>query len=225
MSRLSLRLSAFVLLLAPIAALAGCRGDTWSQLAVGTTSREAALRAMGDDVRKTPDGLTVEEISGWPTAIEVTHVNITPGGAVAWKINYRGAVTHLMISQVVATEINYEGPLPQRLVRALRLPATLSDSEFVGELVQFVQDHVDIAAPETWTDIEKIRHDRYRSRFLGLMNVTMANLSGQGRLVRDEFSARVTGAPDAALRLEYASGGIYRLSITGSKSLGPFPIL
>ena len=85
-----------------VAAASGCGGgDSWSKISVGTTSREAALRAMGDKAAQTDGGLTLEEVNGWPTVIQVTHVDVAPQGAVSWKLNYRGAVTHLDRKSVV----------------------------------------------------------------------------------------------------------------------------
>jgi len=65
----------------------------------------------------------------------------------------------------------------------------------------------------------------YRSRFIGQMNMTMAALKGQGKLKRNDFAASVEGASPGQLRLEHIGGGIYRLEVRSSTTLGPLPVL
>lgn len=223
--RTGCRVMMTVFAVAIMAAVSGCTGDSWSRISVGTTSREAALRAMGEDTSQGTGGLTLEEVNSWPTVIEVTHVEVAPEGAVEWKLSYRGAVTHLVVSQVVSTEIHYEGALPEAVARALRLPDAMTDGEFISELVKFLQGRVRAASPQRWTDPQQVGQDKYRSRFIGQMNMTMAALKGQGKLKRDDFAASIEGASPGRLQLEYIGGGIYRLEVRSSTTLGPLPVL
>ncbi len=206
------------------AVAAGCTGNAWSSIDVGTTSRDAALRAMGPQAVETPEGLTLET-EHWPTAIEVIHVSAAPDGAVQWKLSYRGAVTHFMVSQLVSTDVHYEGPLPEDLLRAMRMPESMDDSDFVEGLLGFLKSRIDESSTENWTDLQRVRNDKYRSRFLGLMNVTMASLSGQGRLQRDAYSASIRGAKPGSLELEHLGPDKYRITVNGSATLGPLPVL
>jgi hypothetical protein len=186
---------------------------------------QAVGRALGPSAVATSDGYSVDVQQPWPTVIHLVHVAAPEGGAARWKLDLSGRVVHLIAFQTLNVSVTYEGSLPADLLKSLRNQSPESANEFLSDFVGFVQARVHESETTKWTDAAALREDRYRSRFLGLLNVTEAALRGQGKAERSRFSVDVSGVSGSGLTLRYLGDDIYRIELWGRTTCGPLPVL
>jgi hypothetical protein len=222
-SPLWLRTGLFII--AAGATLSGCAADPFDAVALRTMNAPAVGRTLGPAAVATPDGYSLDLQQHWPTVIHLVHVAAPDGGAARWKLDFSGRVVHLIAFQTLNVAVSYEGPLPAELLKGLRNPSPESANEFLSDFVDFVNTKVHESMTAKWTDAAALRDDPYRSRFLGLLNVTAANLRGQGRAERSRFSVDVSGVPGSSLTLRYLGDDLYHIELSGAQSFGPLPVL
>lgn len=206
------------------AALGGCMPNTFSRIELGLTDHQAVADAMGPDATRTPAGYTQETHNPWPTVIRLVNVAVPKGGLAEWKLQLTGRVAHLIAFQTLSVDVRYDGPLPETIVTGLRLPSQDKRSKFVATVVDFIESRVTASLTPKWTDPKRLADDRYRSRMLGLLQSCLGELRGGGRLSRRRFSASLS-ADGCSLSLRYLGGGVYRVTLTGSATLAPMPVL
>jgi hypothetical protein len=222
----SLRVGAGLLALAAVSvALGGCMADPYDGVALGTMSSQNVGKALGPSAVTAGEGYSVDLQQAWPTVIHLVHVSAPGGGAARWKLDLSGRVTHWLVVQTINVGVSYEGPLPAELLKSLRNQSPESANEFLSDFVGFVKEKVRESETAKWTDAAALRNDQYRSRFLGLLDVTEAALRGQGRAERSRFAVDVNGVRGSGLTLRYLGDDIYRIELWGGATLGPLPVL
>ncbi len=222
----SLRLgTAFLAIIATGVALGGCMANPYDGVALRTMSAQNVGKALGPSAVATGDGYSVDLQQPWPTVIHLVHVAAPAGGAARWKLDLSGRVTHFIVLQTINVGVSYEGPLPAELLKSLRNQSPESANEFLSDFVGFVKAKVHESETAKWTDAAALRNDQYRSRFLGLLDVTEAALKGQGRAERTRFAVDVSGAAGSGLTLRYLGDDVYRIEMWGGATLGPLPVL
>lgn len=212
-------------IIAASVALDGCAANPYDSVVLGTMNVQNVGQALGKSAVATGEGYSVDLQQSWPTVIQLIHVAAPANGAVKWKLDLKGSVTHLIVFQTINVGVNYEGPLPAELLRSLRNQSSESANEFLSDFVDFVKTKVRESETAKWTDVTALRNDPYRSRFLGLLDVAEAALRGQGRAERSRFAVDVNGAPGSGLTLRYLGDDVYRIELWGGATLGPLPVL
>ena len=202
----------------------GCLPETFSRIEVGATDRAGVREILGPAAVSASEGYSLDEHQAWPTVIGLTHAAVGEGDSVGWKLSLQGNVVHLIVFQMLTVDLVYDGPLSEGLLEKLRAPETDDASEFRASLVEFVRSRVGAAMTSRWTDAASLGEDRYRSRFVGLLESTLLELRGRGTLTRDRFDARLsTGANSLSVR--YLGQGMYRVGLRGGVALSPLPVL
>jgi len=219
------RAAILMTLAATVLVIGGCGvPDTFSRVELGKSDQAAVTSALGTGAERLAGGSRQEVHQPWPTVIRVTHVAVPDGGLAQWKLQFTGSVTHWMLFQSLAVDVVYEGPISQPLEEGLRVAKDEQKSEFADLLVRFAREKTMASLSTKWTDPAAVGQDRYRSRLLGLLESSLMDLRGRGTLSRERFGASVA-APGASLRLRSLGGGVYRLELAGSATLGPAPVL
>ena len=219
----------YVVLAAAVATLAamlgGCAGpDSFVRVEVGRSDGAAVKAALGAEAQKTAVGATQEVQQGWPTVIHLVHVAIPEGGLAQWKLQLTGRVTHWILYQSLSVDVVYEGPISQVLEDGLRVSKSEQDSEYGEALVRFVREKTNGSLSGKWTHAATVSQDRYRSRMLGLLESSLQDLRGRGRLSRQRYGAEIQ-ASGSSLVLRSMGSGSYRIEMHGGATLGPSPIL
>ena len=184
----------------------------------------AVGQTLGPDARITPGGYTLEKVNGWPTVLNVLHVDVPEEGRALWKLSFVGHVTHLITFQQLAVDVVYEGPLGEELLAGLRAEPSDKDNELQARFIDFVKSRVEVSLPAPWQDAAALKNDRYRARFLAVYDGGLADLRGKGQLRHERFVADIT-LPDKYLRLSYQGEGHYRVELHATMDLGPVPVL
>jgi len=202
----------------------GCMSETLSGVELGMMSRAAVARALGPGAIETLDGYSLDEHNAWPTVVGFVHVAAPQTGSATWKLDFQGAVAHVIALQTWSLRIRYDGPLTEDVLNGLRVPDAEQENEFRGALADFVQARVKASMTDAWRDAEALKADPYRSRFLGLYDASLSDVRGRGTLRRERFSADVDAGP-TTLTVRYLGAGAYRVELRGGAALGPLPIL
>jgi hypothetical protein len=218
---------AFLVLAVAVAAivLGGCASDPFSRVALETMSHREVGEALGSDAVASPDGFTLEVQNKWPTILTLVHVAAPQDKAALWKLQLRGSVIHLVSFQTLNLAVVYEGPASPEILKGLRNPSGEDANEFQSALIGFMEQRVHESLSARWTEMTALRDDRYRSRFLGVFEVTISALRGQGKLDRSRFNVDIASSTPCALHLRHLGRDIYRIEMTGTVSLGPVPVL
>jgi len=222
--RLGLRVTCSAGLLALSLLAAGCMSETFSGIELGMMSRAAVGRALGPAAVETADGYSLDEHNPWPTVVGFVHVAVPQAGSAGWKLDFQGAVVHVIALQTWNLRIRYDGPLPEDVLNGLRVPDAEEANEFRGRLADLVDARVRTSMTDAWRNAEGLKSDPYRSRFLGLYDASLSDVRGRGTLHRERFSADVD-AGLTSLTVRYLGAGTYRVELHTSAVLGPLPIL
>ncbi|MBN2583763.1 MAG: hypothetical protein JXL80_11915 [Planctomycetes bacterium] len=207
-----------------VVALGGCASDPFAALTIGQTQRQALAQALGPQAVETSDGYILETQTKWPTVISVVHAAAPVGGTVQSKTGLTASVVHMIAVQTLNVEMVYEGPLPDDLADALRSPDGSQNNEFLAQLIDFARDRMRLGLTEKWKDVEQLRDDPYRSRFVGVINFAWNDLRGRGKLQASELAVDVHGA-SSTLNLRKLEGDTYRIDTRSTVALGPLPVL
>jgi len=205
-------------------AACGCVAEPYERVALGTMGVHAVREVLGPESVQTADGCALDVRRWWPTVVGCVHVAVPETGPAESKLLVTGRVLHWITFQTLYVDAVYEGPLAQELLDGLRIENRETDNEFRARLVDFVKSHVEAGLTAKWKDPVVLKDDRYRPRFIGVLESCISGLRGRGSMRRERFRVDIE-SPGRWLRLRYAGEGVYRIEMHGATSLSPLPVL